>query len=119
MEEKRREFKRLKLQRKKEEVNRDVAQNAMDDLSAKILEIEYPFMEWDGLDTWIRENRSGGKVSDNNPIVRSSNGFKWSQCFINKDGELQIGGYYHHDHFKRGEKLRVHFEFKAWSTCYG
>ena len=108
----------LQIKFKEEELNRDISQSEMNSIKKKILELEYPFMEWDDLKRWIIENRNGGREYMNNPIVRSSNGYKMAQCFINKDGKMEIGGY-RHDHFPRNKKLRVHFEFKDWSTCYG
>lgn len=85
-------------------------------LSKELRELEWPFMEWADLEKYLKENLHDDYQL--NPEVKSWSGHHWTYCRILTEGEhageMQVGPYYNHDNFPRGEKLRVHYQFKRY-----
>jgi hypothetical protein len=85
----------------------------LEKLEKELLDIRYPIMKWDDLESWLKENRPDNDFREN-PIVMSLSFWKTSYCEIGEEGELIIGGYKHCDGFRRGEDIRVHYKFEKW-----
>ena len=84
----------------------------MEQIKKEIAEIEWVLWTWDDLEQWLKENRP---VDDRGkyPTVRDTDGRK-SYCKLSDKREMIIGGYYHNDHFPRGEDVYVHHEFEPF-----
>jgi hypothetical protein len=85
-------------------------------LKAELLELEWPLMKWSDLEKYLKEHPQ--EDYRNNPAVMSKRGFDYSYCRIITEGEhageMQIGAYYHYDHFSRGEDIRVAHDFRRY-----
>lgn len=77
----------------------------------------FVFISWNDMEKYLKENGDNGY--ENNPIVRAlfddadNRGEYETYCKL-KEGELQIGPYFHNDRFPRGCDLLVNFSRK-WS----
>lgn len=82
-------------------------------LRQELFDLEWPIMKWDELTIWLKENRPENDYQKN-PTVISLDGHNIDYCKLTEDGELQIGPYFHRDHFPRGTSVRVSYDFKSW-----
>lgn len=103
---------KAKLEIKKQEIA--LKKLELENISDELFKTEWIRFTWDELFLWLKKNKPPESKYYNNPTVKSISGYHSSYCFITDKDELQIGAYYHNDHFPRGEDIYVAYDFRTW-----
>lgn len=104
----------LKAQIKVKEAEILLNEQEKKNLENELFDNEWLEFTWEQLEKWLKENRPNYKYTLC-PVV--CNGKQWQSkdyCFINKDGNLQIGAYESNDRFPKSKNIFVAYDFRNW-----
>jgi len=104
----------LKASTKLKEAEILLKEQELKNLENELFDIEWVEFTWEQLEKWLKENRPNCKYTLC-PVVCNGKHFQSKDyCFINKEGNLQIGACENNDRFPRSRNIFVAYDFRNW-----